>query len=322
MINTTMSFHPDYYLKIDPDTLYTPGSETIIYTRSGDWFHDKYPVNHRDLLENDWDAYVSVYEGDPEKQWPEIKAAWHGRPAAAQYAILARFAFHHLCDAIDPQEGEAAVLATWNSESHPLFKPFIRAFLQRMSAQFPPEKLKNKIVVTTGHAGWKHRADKWEGSVSSKLLAEYMGDRPEEIKKNIDPEQDMEKTQGSSFQSQYRIGSRIYTPAELFDMIKRVHTRPWEWEAIKSIWCHPDIDKFPELRQIKPSKCSPRRTSSGGGRPRLSDYVRKSYEIGAPLPAGIGGTSESTLLGFEDFYYEKDFVDHPDLLFPSKPDRV
>jgi hypothetical protein len=315
-----MSFHLDYYQKIDPDTLYEPGSTTIIFSHSGEWYESKYPQTHKDMLHDD-DIFIDVFGGNPEKDIngydDDLKDAirkqnYRTRPAAVLGSILGRYGLigTNFISSVQPQENEGAVLATWNSEGHPLFRRFIYAFLDKISELGPIEKVKNRIVVTSGHSDWKAKADKdgvirWEGSAQSRLLAEYLGDSEEDIQRSIDPDfLDNLKKNGNEFKSQYRIGGILYSSVELFDMLKRVHVRASEWPAIKHIWCHPDIDRYPELKTIQPRRCNP---TTQKFKPRLTDYVRKSFEIG--LPAGIGGTSESTL-NFQKFFYEEDFVDH------------
>jgi len=328
-------FHLDYYKHVDPDTLYHPGSTTVIFSPSGEWYEDKHPQTHKDMLSDDHDMLVDIYGGDPDQELshlpPGQRPAFRGRVEATKVAILGRFSLFQNNIPINPQEGEGGIFACWNSENHPLFKAFLRTYVQRLSGMGPIEVIKNKIVITTGFQT-KAKVDekgevKWDGSSTSRLLAEYLGDSEEEIKKNIDPNSTPEalKKTGPKFKNQYRIGGRIYASAELFDMLKRVHTRPWEWDAVKAVWCHPDIDNYPELRAVRPSKCSKSSSSDwtpeSKRRPRLSDYVRYAQKLGSPLPAGIGGTSESTAFttstnGFEEFFYEMDFCDHPDLFNP------
>jgi hypothetical protein len=55
----------------------------------------------------------------------------------------------------------------------------------------------------------------------------------------------------------YQIGGQTITRDRITELVSMWHNQPWKREYVKSILCHPDMEKYPELIQLIPPGCTP-----------------------------------------------------------------
>jgi hypothetical protein len=118
------------------------------------------------------------------------------------------------------------IISVWSDAQHPLFRATIEGFIKK----FP--HFEDAVVVGCND----------EGQPLEPIL---LGD----LKKAT--------VSAPVMKDSYVINGKKYDRNEIGQLMSAWHTQPWKREELKSILCHPDMSKYPELSRLIPPGCDP-----------------------------------------------------------------
>jgi hypothetical protein len=211
----------DLYKLMDPNSLFNKGSMTFIYSKSGELYFKPYPTTHHDMCLYD-DIFDDVFQPEKKLNNDQKLSIAKQRNLQIKNAIMGRLAPYH---------GDI-IIAIWNKMDHYLFNPFIKTLIQKH-----PE-FKEASVVVVGK------------EEKPMLLSDILNTQPVAKKKVTATLSPKKKSKP------YSINGQQYTIDDLMDLRKRAHSDAAQWDKIKLVLCHPDMEKYPELQAYIPAQCN------------------------------------------------------------------
>jgi hypothetical protein len=114
------------------------------------------------------------------------------------------------------------VIALWNNLNDSKVKPFLKKFLEKY-----PEYRKSAVIT---------------GIKSKPILLGQLA--------NVTVSAPLQ-------QDNYWINGNNYYRKEIADMLSAWHSQAWRREELKSVLCHPDMEKYDDLIKLIPPGCTP-----------------------------------------------------------------
>lgn len=223
------------YSGMDPDSLYYKYQDfsfTFFFLPSGKLYLKPYPTNHQEMLEDDDDLFEDVYSDYLSKNPlnSKIRRELSSRGQALTYgkAILGRFSI----DKMTP------LIAFWESPNYPLDKTSVGSFLSSWYKKFPNFKAYDRQTVLLFPKQKPITVYEFTGSATTPYVSKSI-----QKSEPINPPEEIKRS--------FSIGGDEYSIDQIRAMRSELHTKG----VTNPVLCHPDIDKYPELKGYKPATC-------------------------------------------------------------------
>lgn len=276
------------YKRLDPDSLYyryPEGSTTFFFVpKSDNLYLQPYPTSHEDMLADDDDLFEDVYADflrtTPLNSRVRRELASRGQALAKGRAILGRIAL----------DGMMPLIAFWENTTPIVTPENVQAFLKALYKKLPPfkEYKDNTVLLMPGHE---------PVTVTTFLGGRVSPQRAIKLKPLAAP------PAADRDEKKYEIGGNSYSLADLQALRAASHTNGYTRPGLphwRSVLCHDDIFKYPELDAYRPNACGK------GDRPLRPTHPamwrRAGLDAGIWPPPYDYGESFKAFFGLHDLF--------------------